>query len=302
MASARETRFEAGGAAGVFLQLFPRRERDLAGLSQILVCSGALEARLALTENDVRRAQELRYRVFFEEGGAIPGPAARLIRRDVCRFDEVCDHLVVVDRRTRYRDGAPKVVGTYRLLRQDLAEHNFGFYGSREFDVNSLIARHPAARFLELGRACIASTHRGKRTLELLWRGIWIYARHHRMDALIGCASLPGVDPAAHAPTIRMLARSGGDSCWRVSARAESAGAIEPVEARLAADPCSSVRALPPLVKGYWRLGATFSPGPAVDHAFGTTDLFVVLPLSDVEKRYLRYFGVEAVPVPLTAQ
>ena len=67
----------------------------------MLARSGALEARLAVTKKDVRRAQKLRYRVFFEEGGAVPDPTARLIRRDVCRFDGVCDHLIVVDKTLR---------------------------------------------------------------------------------------------------------------------------------------------------------------------------------------------------------
>ena len=182
--------------ARAFLRRFSRK-RDLAGLGPVLARSGALEARLAITKKDVRRAQKLRYRVFFEEGGATPDPTARIIRRDVCPFDAVSDHLIVVDRTLRHRDGSPKFVGVYRLLRQDVAERNFGFYSALEFDVDSLIARRPLTRFLEVGRACIAPTHRGRRVLELLWRGLWAYARHHNIDAMIGCASLPGADPAA---------------------------------------------------------------------------------------------------------
>ena len=149
-------------------------------------------------------------------------------------------------------------------------------------------------RFLEVGRACIAPTHRGKRVLELLWRGLWAYARHHNMDAMIGCASLPGADPAAHAGAIRALSASGGDPNWRVAPRPERAGALGGSEAAPPADPRALIRVLPPLVKGYWRLGATFSPVPAVDRAFNTTDVFVVMPLCDIEERYLQYFGVEA--------
>ena len=292
----------ADGAARAYRLRFGRK-RDLAGLSPVLARSGALEARLAVTAKEVRRAQKLRYRVFFEEGGAIPDQAALITRRDVCRFDRVCDHLVVVDNDRRARDGSPKFVGVYRLLRQDVAEHNFGFYSAGEFDVGALIARRPTTRFLELGRACIASTHRGKRVLELLWRGVWAYARHHRVDALIGCASLPGVEAEAHATAIRLLSESGGNPAWRVSARPELVRSCDSVVsgAAPAADARSLLRGLPPLVKGYWRLGATFSPDPVVDRAFGTTDLFVVLPLSDIEGRYLDHFGVEAVEPPLAA-
>ena len=275
--------------------------RDLAGLAPVLARSGPLEARLAATQKEVRRAQRLRYRVFFEEGEAVPGPAQLLTRRDVCRFDGVSDHLVVVDRAAPDPDGTPAVVGVYRLLRQDVAERNFGFYSSREFDVGQLVAHRPATRFLEVGRACIAKSHRGKRALELLWRGLWAYARHHRVDAMFGCASLPGADAAAHAGAIRWLAGEGGDPAWHVPPRADRAAALLAHAGAPVADPRALMRKLPPLVKGYWRLGATFSPIPAVDPDFGTTDLFVVMPLRDIEARYLQYFGVEAPPAPLAA-
>ena len=223
MALTLASRAGADGTARAFLRRFGRK-RDFAGLSPVLAHSGALEARLAMTAKDVRRAQRLRYGVFFEEGRAVPGPAARVARRDVCRFDRVCDHLVVVDKDQCASDGSPIFVGVYRLLRQDVAEANFGFYSAGEFDVGALIAQRRTTRFLELGRACVASSHRGKRVLDLLWRGIWIYARHHRVDALIGCASLPGVEPESHAAAIRLLCGSGGDPAWRVSARPELAG------------------------------------------------------------------------------
>lgn len=277
-----------GADAGAFLKRFSRK-RDLAGLGPVLACSGPLEARLAVTGKDVRRAQKLRYSVFFEEGGAVPDPTARLIRRDVCRFDAVSDHLIVVDKTLRRRDGSPRCVGVYRLLRQDVAERNFGFYSALEFDVGSLVARHPGVRLLEVGRACVAPTHRGRRVLELLWRGLWAYARHHAVDAMIGCASLPGADPAAHADIVAALT-SEGDSSWRVGPRPGRGHGVTAAPA----DPRRFLRTLPPLVKGYWRLGATFSPIPVVDEAFNSTDLFVVMPLAEIEERYLAYFGVEA--------
>lgn len=289
------------GANGVrpFLQRFSRR-LDLSGLQPSLARCGPLEARLATSTQDVRRAQKLRYRVFFDEGGATPDPTARLIRRDVCRFDRVSDHLVVVDSAQTFRDGTPRIVGVYRLLRQDVAERNFGFYSAREFDVETLVSRHPGMRFLEVGRACIATSHRGKHVLELLWRGLWAYARHHRIDAMIGCASLPGADASVHAGAVRTLSSGGGDPSWRVTPRPGLAGAAGRGEFAEPADPRSLVRALPPLVKGYWRLGATFSPTPVIDRAFNTTDLFVVMPLAEIEGRYLQYFGVEAIS-PLAA-
>jgi L-ornithine Nalpha-acyltransferase len=289
----------AGGARGFLHRSSDKR--DLAGLGPVLARCGALEARLAITKKDVRRAQKLRYRAFFEAGGATPDPTARITRRDVCPFDGVSDHLIVVDGTLRHRDGSPRFVGVYRLLRQDVAERNFGFYSALEFDVDSLLARRPATRFLEVGRACIAPTHRGRRVLELLWRGLWAYARHHKVDAMIGCASLPGADPALHARAIRALAAAGGDPSWRITPRRHCAGPLGDGSPAPPLDPRALIRVLPPLVKGYWRLGAIFSPVPAVDPAFNTTDVFVVMPLSDIEPRYLQYFGVQQATSPLAA-
>ncbi len=262
---------------------------------------GALEVRLATTRCEIHHAQKLRYRVFFEEGGAVADPAARLIGRDVCRFDRVCDHLIVVDNSVARIDGSPTVVGAYRLLRQEIAEANFGFYSAREFQVGSLIARHPGRRFLELGRSCVARGYRGKRTIELLWRGIWSYASRHGVDAMFGCASFPGADAHAHAVTMRCL--RGEDKIagiWRVDARASRA-VVDGRSEETPLSPREALRAMPPLIKGYWRLGAKFSPEAVVDRRFGTTDLFVVLPIEDIKSRYLAYFAHERESAPLAA-
>ena len=271
---------------------FPNLARKCEELPVVLADSGDLEARLAARGREVRAAQRLRYRIFFEAGGAAANPIGRLVRRDLCPFDSVCHHLIVVDKGLA-GSGRPEVVGAYRLLRQEVAERHFGFYSAREFDLAPLIMRWPGLRFLEAGRACVAESHRGRRVLDLLWRGLWRYARHHRLDALIGCASLPGADPARHSATIRALA-SGGDPALRVLPVREGAAAAPDASCAPPTDPRALLRALPPLVKGYLRLGATFSPIPAVDSAFGSTDLFVVMPLSKIEPRYLKHFGLDA--------
>lgn len=287
-------------AAAGLASRFRRRVRDLQGLPKVLATAGSLDVRLATTKKEIRQAQKLRYRVFFEEGGAVADPTARLIRRDVCRFDTVCDHLIVVDNGLRALDGSPAVVGAYRLLRQPVAEANFGFYSAGEFEVGSLIARHPGRRFLELGRSCVAEGYRGKRTLELLWRGIWAYALHHRIEVMFGCASFSGVDPSAHAPAIGFL-RGEGESQpqWAVDACPGRAVVISGEIPSL--DPRAAARALPPLIKGYWRLGAKFSRDAVVDAEFGTTDVFVVLPIEDIRARYLQHFAPTAAPSPIAA-
>ena len=293
-----------GGAAGGVRRAFPhmpRRIRDLRGLEPSLGVIGSLELRLATTKKEIRKAQKLRYRVFFEEGGALADPTARLIRRDICPFDRVCDHLIVLDHATAGRGGSAKVVGAYRLLRQDVATANFGFYSAGEFDIAPLLARHEAKRFLELGRSCVAQGYRGKPTLELLWRGIWAYVQHHRIDAMFGCASLEGAQPADHALALSYLRGSAAASPeWSVGA-AGGRGVDIILSPESASDPRAAVRALPPLVKGYWRLGAKFGAQAVVDPKFGTTDVFVIMPIAEIQERYIRYFAVQGEAAPLAA-
>jgi putative hemolysin len=276
-------------------------ERSAREVPEILATMGSLEARLATTVKEIRAAQILRYRVFFEERGALAGPSGRPVRRDVCRFDRVCDHLIVVDKAAQGLDGARAVVGVYRLLRQDVAEANFGFYSAREFEISALIARHSGKRFLELGRSCVADGYRGRRALELLWRGVWAYALRHRIDAMFGCASFPGADPSAHAPVLGWLCGEGAvEPTWSVDAAPalaawEPPGAAPPLEARAA------LRALPPLLKGYWRLGAKFSRQAVIDPVFRTTDVLAVLPIEAIRTRYLEHFAPRSETTPLAA-
>jgi putative hemolysin len=292
---------QAGDATGFpsgELALLPRRIGgvipDLAGLSPSLGRMGALEVRLAVTKKEVREAQRLRYKIFYDQGSAIPDRTAALIRRDVCRFDSVCDHLLVIDHQGLFGPNKPKIVGTYRLLRQEVAERNFGFYSADEYDIAPLLARQADKRFLELGRSCVLPEYRGKRTVELLWQGIWAYVRHHRVDVMFGCASLEGTSPSHQALALSFLhhhARAPEE--WRARAQAPRYVAMdflskEAIELRKA------LAVLPPLLKGYLRLGATFGDGAVVDHQFGTTDVLVVLPVAGIEARYTTYFGQTA--------
>jgi L-ornithine Nalpha-acyltransferase len=159
------------------------------------------------------------FKVFYEEGQATGQQRAALTRRDICPFDKICDHLLVIDKDHLNRFGRkkPKIVGVYRLLRGDTAARHQGFYSETEFDIAFLLARHSGKRFLELDRSCVHPQYRSKRVIELLWRGLWIYAEHHRIDVLIGCASLPGNNPLALALPLGFLhCHALADEQWRV--------------------------------------------------------------------------------------
>lgn len=260
-----------------------------------------LEVRLAETSGDVRRAQRLRYEVFFEEGSATPSGVARLSRRDADVFDGACDHLLVLDHDVvpkPFRTARPKVVGTYRLLRRDAAEAGPGFYSAREFDLAPLLAAQPGASLLELGRSCVLKPYRSKRVVDLLWQGLWAYVLRHRMDAMIGCASLGGTDPARLAQPLSYLHHHApSPPAWRVRARPECRAETD-LLAPGAVDARAAFKALPPLLKGYLRVGATVGESAAIDRAFGTTDVFVVMPVAAIRERYVDHFGPPANRVP----
>jgi putative hemolysin len=255
---------------------------------------GSLEVRLATRRKDVRRAQRVRYKVFYEEGAAIPDRASALQRRDFCPFDKVCDHLIVIDHASQTRRMGvlrPKVVGTYRLLRQSVASRNFGFYTAQEFDIAPLLARHADKQFLELGRSCVLPDYRSKRTIELLWRGIWAYVQRHDIDVLLGCASFSGIEPAALALPLSYLQHHAGTTAdWQAEPWRERAGRWSLLP-REAVDRRAALAALPPLVKGYLRAGARFGSGVVVDRQFGTSDILAVMPLADLDQRYFAHFS-----------
>ncbi len=267
--------------------------RDLLGLPASLGRIGNLEIRLAIRKGEIRKAQKLRYRVFFTEGGAIADVKSKMTQRDICPFDRICDHLIVIDHDfvNRFGRRKPKVVGAYRLLRQDVAERHGGFYSAQEFDVAPLLARHPNFRFLELGRSCVHETWRNKRTLELMWRGIWTYVRHHRVDVMIGCASLPGANPLRHASALGYLnANAAASQTWCVEAHSRDSVAMN-VFATGNVNARRALAALPPLLKAYLRCGAKVSASAVVDRVFGTTDVFTVMPIADIDARYRQHFG-----------
>ncbi len=258
---------------------------------------GTLQVRLAETYRDVRRAQRLRYQVFYEEMAAHPSMAARMRRLDRDPFDRVCDHLLVIDLEpaaspvNRWSQ-KPKVVGTYRLLQQKSAERGGGFYTQGEYDIEPMIARQPqGTRFLELGRSCVLKSYRTKRTVELLWHGLWTYVREHKIDAMIGCASFEGTDPAQHAMALSLLYHhSAAPPEWYCRAHDRDYQPMNLVP-REKLDIKAALKAMPPLIKGYMRLGAYFGDGAVVDHQFGTTDVLVVLPVSRINPKYFVHFG-----------
>lgn len=273
-------------------RIAPRPPRD-----RIYGRIGDLEVRLAQTWADVKHAQRLRYDVFYNEMSAQPTFATQMRGRDEDPYDAVCDHLLVVDTSLPCASGRdwvrqkPRVVGTYRVLRQEVAHRKLGFYTQGEYDIAPLIAAKPTHRFMELGRSCVLKPYRNKRTVELLWHGLWTYVREHKIDVMLGCASFEGTDPSAHAMALSFLhhhARAPEE--WRVRAHERLLVPMDRLP-KEAIDARTALKAMPPLIKGYLRLGAVVGDGAVIDHQFGTTDVLVILPVERIDPRYFEHFG-----------
>ncbi|MGG7517408.1 GNAT family N-acetyltransferase [Allorhizobium undicola] len=254
---------------------------------------GSLETRLARNSREIEAAQSVRYRVFVEEMNAVLPQEAMQARRDFDAYDAICDHLLVVDNAIE-GDPEDQIVGTYRLLRQEVAMANGGFYSAGEFDIAPLLARHPDKQFMELGRSCVLPAYRTKRTVELLWQGNWAYSLKHNMGAMFGCASFPGIQPEEHALALSFLVQNAeAKGEWAVSAWPELACSMDLVPSE-AVNPRKALNALPPLIKGYLRLGAMVGSGAVVDQAFNTTDVLIVLPIASISDRYRNHYGADA--------
>ncbi len=259
---------------------------------------GNLEVRLARTRAEIKLAQRLRYQVFYEEMSAMPSRLAQFRRRDEDAYDAICDHLLVVDlskpEGKNHGGGrpTPTVVGTYRVLRQDTAERSLGFYTAGEYDILPLMkSRSPGYRFMELGRSCVLAPYRNKRTVELLWHGLWTYVREHKIDVMLGCASFEGTDPDEHAMALSFLHHHAmSPPEWRCRAHARLHVPMDRL-AKEKVDLKAALKAMPPLIKAYLRLGATVGDGAVIDRQFGTTDVLIMLPVEKIDPRYFEHYG-----------
>jgi putative hemolysin len=250
------------------------------------ISSGPLQVRLAQSAADVDAALALRYRIFYEKMGARPLPGMEQQRRDYDGFDQICDHLLVLDHSRG--PGPEAVVGTYRLIRREAAERFGTFYSAAEYDIAPLIA-YPG-EILELGRSCVDAGYRARPVMQLLWSGIATYVSHYEIALMFGCASLPGTDPAALAvPLSYLYYHHLAPPALRARALPERFVEMRRLDPA-AIDPMRTLGALPPLIKGYLRLGGFVGDGAVIDEQFNTTDVCIVVKTDLVAEKYSRHY------------
>ena len=234
-----------------------------------------LSVAIADSADVIRAAQELRYRVFADEMGAkLSTPIAGV---DVDAYDPFCQHLVVRD------DASGEVVGTYRILTPECADHA-GYYSESEFDLTRLDPLRPG--LVEIGRSCVHPDHRNGATIALLWAGLGHFMQEHGYEHLMGCASVSMAD-GGHIAASLYASLAGGTARhlappeYRVFPRCPLP--LEALRQDLVVD-------APPLIKGYLRAGAWVCGEPAWDPDFNTADLPILLPMSRLSHRYFRHF------------
>jgi putative hemolysin len=252
----------------------------------ILARVNQLELRLARDPAEIEAAQRLRYRVFYEEMGAVPSPAMRASRIDADAFDALAEHLVVVDLESVGR--RPAVVGCYRVLREAVARGRGGFYTAHEFDLSGVVCAD--GELMELGRSCVEPEYRTGAVMQLLWRGIADYIALHRVGLMLGCASLPGTVPDEVANELAFLHHA-ALAPEGMRPRALD-GRFVPTETMPACqvDARAALKQLPPLLKAYLRMGGMIGDGAVIDRQFNTIDVCLVLPTRRVQAHYQRHY------------
>ncbi|WP_205389228.1 GNAT family N-acetyltransferase [Sulfitobacter sp. JL08] len=234
--------------------------------------------KLATDQAEVEAAQRLRYEVFVQElgaGGALVDHQARL-ERD--RFDPYFDHLILRD------DSAGRIVGVYRLLRDDQAARAGQFYSEDEYDLQVL--KDSKRKLLELGRSCVHKDYRGGMALMHLWNGLADYVADHGIEILFGVASFHGTDVSALALPFSALYQTHlAPPDLRVRARAPHFQTMDLIPKHLI-DRRRAMIETPALIKAYLRLGGYVGEGAFVDHSFNTTDVCLVMDTARMNSKH----------------
>lgn len=245
-----------------------------------------IQMRFASNDEEIRACQALRYRVFYEEMTAKPTEEMKRLKLDFDDLDKYCDHMMVID--TERGTGTDRVVGTYRLVRRHAAKAHGSFYTQSEFNIDKILECD--GEVLELGRSCVDKDYRTQAILNRLWKGIGTYVSHYDAKFLFGCVSFPIADPAVHATSLSYLYQN----CLAPESYRPSALKNLHVDMNVKdisdIKTISIIRAFPPLVKGYMRIGGLFSDGAIIDEQFDTVDVCIVVKTDEMTGKYAEHF------------
>ncbi len=247
--------------------------------------AGSLQVTLAVNQQQLEDALGLRYRIWVEEVGAEVAPEMHKVRREWDRFDQYCDHLLVIE----HVGPRPRVVGTYRFLRREGAKKAGSFYSAGEFDI-SAIERYPG-EVMELGRTSVDPEYRNRAVMQLLLRGIGAYVGKYDVQIMFGCASFQGVDPQEHAARLsylhhyhmappELLMKALPDRYTRMDLMPKDAIDVK-----------RTFVSLPALIKAYMRTGGYIGDGAVIDREYNTVDVGIVVKTELVTDKYYERYG-----------
>ncbi len=250
---------------------------------------GSLEVMIASTQEQLHAAQRLRYKVFCLEMGAKATREMRSLRRDFDEFDPICDHMLVID-----HEKNKKVVGAYRMLRRSQLPKGRSFYTEGEYDISKALA-YFKGDVMELGRSCVDKAYRTRSTMQLLWRAIGEYIAIHNVQLMFGCASFPGHRYKMHATHLAYLyhyhlaPKEFRPVARKIRRRRKPMNLID----KYHLDKRECLITLPPLIKGYLRLGGYVGNGAFKDKPYNTTDVCIVLPTEQITGKYATRYGTK---------
>ena len=239
--------------------------------------------KIAESNFEIKKAQSLRYKIFFKEKKIKRNNLKFLLQRDYDFYDKISDHLIIIDNDREFKDN---VIGTYRLLRGNCAKLYRGFYTEQEFDISNLKKNFSSKDILELGRSCIHSEYRSGIVLKLLWKGISKYIKICKIKILMGCASFNGTNPNRFKDEFSLLYKS-----YRLP-KNYKVKSLQNNELSPEKNIKQSIilNRLPPLIKGYLRAGGMVSENFYIDKEFETIDYCVIMLIEKIVSRYKSKF------------
>ena len=240
---------------------------------------------IKIAENnlEIKKAQSLRYKIFFEEKKIKKKKLTFLLQRDYDFYDKISDHLIIIDNNRKVKDN---VVGTYRLLRGNFAKLYKGFYTEQEFDISNLKKNFSSKNILELGRSCVHPEYRSGIILKLLWQGISKYIKIYKIKLLMGCASFNGTNPSKFEDEFSLLYK-----CYRLPKNYDVVSLQNnQISLKKNFDNFTIINKLPPLIKGYLRAGGMVSKNFYIDREFETIDYCVIMLTEKIVSRYHKKF------------
>ena len=244
--------------------------------------------KIAEKKTELKKAQALRYSIFYKEKKARPTISKKILKLDYDKIDNFADHLIVIDKNRKGTKN--KIVGTYRLVRGDIAANFGGFYTSSEFDLSKILNTYKNYQILELGRSCVHQDYRNGTIMNLLWKAIAEYVKLYNIKILLGCASFNGTNVIKYTNELSYL-RKNFALPEELSVKSLDQK-IYPAytEINKNNNDLSTFVKLPPLIKGYLRIGGKVSYDCFVDYKFNTIDLCVIVNTKNINEKYKKKY------------